>query len=665
MEDRNIAMKSINTIRTLTIDAVEKAQSGHMGMPLGSAPMAYVLWKNHLKINPKNADWLDRDRFVLSAGHGSMLLYSLLHLTGYDVSMDDLKEFRVIGSKTPGHPEFGFTDGVDVTTGPLGQGLATSVGLAIAEKRLAAIFNKENYPIIDHYTYVICGDGDLMEGISYETLSLAGHLKLNKLIVLYDSNATTLDANLEDSFSEDIKGRFESMGWNHILVDDGNDLDGINQAIVKAKQSTDKPTIIEVKTVIGYGLAEVEGTSNAHSDPVGEEQVNEAKKYYQWKHDETFFVPEEVYDDFGSIATDGTEKEADWLNLLKAYQAEYPDLYTDLQRMISDELPEHWDQVLPKYDVSSPPLATRVASYDVLNALAEKLIELFGGAADLSSSTKVSIDDSGGITGDDFSNRNIYFGVREFGMAAIANGLALHHFKPFVSTYFAFSDYMKAAIRLSALMELPVTYIFTHDSVAVGKDGPTHQPIEQLVAFRSMPNINVIRPADGNETVAAWKVALNEKTKPTILVLGRQDQSILPESNKLAPKGVSKGAYIISEASKEPQGILIATGSEVELAIEAQKLLADENTYVHVVSFPSWELFEQQSEEYKETILPKKLTKRLTIEMGSKIGWKEYAGDAGAVISIDEFGISGDSNEVIKHFGFTPENIAKKFKALL
>lgn len=665
MEDQNIAMKSINTIRTLTIDAVEEAQSGHMGMPLGSAPMAYVLWKKHLKINPKNANWFNRDRFVLSAGHGSMLLYSLLHVTGFNVSLNDLKEFRVIGSKTPGHPEFGFTDGVDVTTGPLGQGLATSVGLAIAEKRLAAIFNKEDYPIIDHYTYVICGDGDLMEGISYEALSLAGHLNLNKLIVLYDSNATTLDANLEDAFSEDIKGRFESMGWNHLLVEDGNDIDSIHQAIVEAKQHTDKPTIIEVKTTIGYGLSEVEGTSNAHSDPVGEEQVNKAKKYYQWSHDEPFFVPDEVYDDFKSIASDGTKKEADWTHLLKEYRKAYPDLYTDLQRMINKELPKDWDKRLPQYEVSSPPMATRVASHDALNALAEHMMELFGGAADLSSSTKVSIENAGGITSDDFSNRNIYFGVREFGMAAIANGLALHHFTPFVSTYFAFSDYMKAAIRLSALMELPIIYIFTHDSVAVGKDGPTHQPIEQLAAFRSMPNINVIRPADGNETIAAWKVALSEKTKPTVLVLGRQDQSILPESNKLAADGVNKGAYVISKASKEAQGILIATGSEVELAMEAQKLLEEEGIYVNVVSFPSWELFEQQSGEYQETIFPKKLTKRLTIEMGSKIGWREYAGDAGDVISIDDFGVSGDPNEVIEHFGFTPQTIAEKFKALL
>lgn len=660
----DIVTKSINTIRTLCIDGVERAKSGHLGMPLGSAPLAYTLWKYHLKVNPYNPKWFNRDRFILSAGHGSMLLYSLLHLSGFEVSIEDLKKFRTIGSKTPGHPEYGITPGVETTTGPLGQGIAMAVGLAIGEKYLASIFNKDDYQIIDHFTYVICGDGDLMEGISYEAMSLAGHLKLNKLIVFYDSNGTTLDANLSDSFSEDIKGRFEAMGWNYILVPDGNNVEMIDQAIHKAKQSIDKPTLVEVKTIIGYGIPDIQGTHKAHSDPVGPMRAKKAKEFYGWKYDKEFFVPDEVYKDFKTIAERGSELEEEWLKLLDSYREEYPVLYSQLIRIINRELPEDWDKGIKYYDEPLS-IATRNAAHDVLNVLAKNMIELIGGTADLSTSTKAKITDSSRFSSEKSHNRNIYFGIREFAMAGIANGLALHNLRPFVSTYFTFSDYMKAAIRLSALMGLPVIYVFTHDSVAVGKDGPTHQPVEQLASFRAMPNINVIRPADGNETIAAWKIALQEKDKPTIIVLARQDTKILPNTNTFANQGLAKGAYIVSRAKEEPVGILIASGSEVELAIGAQELLEKENIYVNVVSFPSWELYALQPISYQEEVFPTKLKKRLAIEMASKIGWKEYVGDEGEIMCIDEFGMSGDPQDVIEHFGFTPENVATKFKELL
>lgn len=662
---KDIVKESINTIRALCIDGVERAKSGHMGMPLGAAPMAYTLWRNHLNVNPKNPDWFNRDRFILSAGHGSMLLYSLLHLSGYDLSLEELKKFRVIGSKTPGHPEFGITPGVDATTGPLGQGIAMAVGMALAEKHLSSLFNKEDFNIVDHYTYALCGDGCLMEGISYEAMSLAGHLKLNKLIVLYDSNSSTLDSKLDASFSEDIKKRAEALGWNYIFVPDGNDVEKINEAIERAKESRDKPTLIEVKTIIGYGLSKIQGTNKAHSDPVGSGQAREAKNFYGWEYKEEFFVPAEVYDDFKEIGRRGMEREENWQKQFQSYRKEYPELHAQLTKIIKKELPENWDEGINYYLDSSLSMATRNASHDVLNAVANNIPALFGGTADLSTSTKVKIVDSGAVTWEDFSNRNIYFGIREFAMAGIANGLALHHLRPFVSTYFTFSDYMKSAIRLSALMGLPVIYIFTHDSVAVGKDGPTHQPIEQLASFRAMPNVNVIRPADGNETVAAWKVALKDHSKPTILVLGRQNVPILPNSDQLAEEGVEKGAYVLSKAKSTPDGILIATGSEVELAIESQKLLEEENIFVNVVSFPSWNLFEQQPESYKEEVLPKDLKRRLTIEMASQIGWKGYAGDSGDVMSVDDFGLSGDPNDVIEHFGFTAKNVAERFKKLL
>lgn len=659
----DISQLSINAIRTLTLDAVERAQHGHPGMPMGAAPMAYVLWKKFMNINPENPNWFNRDRFVLSAGHGSTLLYSLLHLTGFDVSIEDLKNFRQVGSKTPGHPEYGITPGVEVTTGPLGQGIASSVGLAIAERYLAETYNREGYPIVDHYTYTICGDGDLMEGVSYEACSLAGHLKLGRLIVLYDSNNISLDGGLDLAFSENIQQRFESMNWQYLKVEDGNDIDAIAKAIEEAKADETRPTLIEIKTIIGYGSS-LQGTNDAHSDPMGKEEVARTKQFYNWNYEEEFYVPEEVYADYATIKERGKEKEQEWNELFKQYEEAHPELAKELTRIIEGKLPENWDAELPTYEEGSS-LATRVASSEVLNVLAKHLPEFVGGSADLDSSTKTRLKDYVDFGNDSYAGRNIRFGVREFAMGTIANGLALHSLRPFVSTFFVFSDYLRPAIRLAALMEIPVTYVFTHDSIAVGQDGPTHEPVEQLASYRAMPNLTVIRPADANETKAAWKVAVEQTDRPTMLVLGRQNLPTLKDTDKLAEEGVRKGAYVISKSEGEAVGLLIATGSEVSLAINAQKELAKEGIHVNVVSMPSWDLFEKQSEEYKESVLPSALQTRLTIEMGSKLGWREYAGANGAVMSIDTFGESGPGEELIEKYGFTTENVVMKFKELL
>ncbi|GIP62401.1 transketolase [Virgibacillus pantothenticus] len=662
--EKNVANLSINTIRTLTIDSVERAQHGHPGMPMGAAPMAYSLWKHVMNMNPKNPDWFNRDRFVLSAGHGSMLQYCLLHLAGYDLPLEELKNFRQLGSKTAGHPEFGVTPGVEVTTGPLGQGIPACVGLALAERHLAATYNREGYPIVDHYTYTICGDGDLMEGISYEAASLAGHLKLGRLIVLYDSNDISLDGELALSFSEDIKQRFESCHWQYLYVEDGNDVEGIKQAILEAKAEKDRPTIIEIKTKIGYGAPTIEGKSDAHSDPIGIEEIKRAKAFYKWNYEEDFYVPEGVYEDFRSIQENGSKKEEQWNELFRQYEQAHPELAVELKRVIAGELPENWDEDLPVYKEGNT-LATRASASEVQQALANHFPELVGGSADLNASTKTRLQAFADLTEQDYAGRNISFGVREFAMGAIANGMARHYLKPFVSTFFVFSDYLRPAIRLSALMGLPVTYVFTHDSVAVGQDGPTHQPVEHLASFRAMPNITVVRPADANETKEAWKIAVAQKDRPTILVLGRQNVPTLKATEEKGQIGVAKGAYVISEAKEAPQGILIAAGSEVHLALKAQDALAAEGIFVNVVSMPSWDLFDKQTEEYKESVLPSSLQARLSIEMGSKVGWKEYTGCKGAVMSIDSFGVSGPGEQVIEQFGFTVENVVKNFKGLL
>lgn len=657
----SVSELSINTIRTLTLDSVERAQHGHPGMPIGSAPMAYTLWKQFMNINPSDSNWFNRDRFVLSAGHGSMLYYSLLHLACFDVTIDDLKGFRQLGSRTPGHPEYGVTSGVEVTTGPLGQGIPSAVGMALAEKYLAARYNQPDMLVVDHYTYVICSDGDLMEGVSYESASFAGHMKLGKLVMLYDSNGVSLDGDLDASFSDDIQKRFESLGWQYLYVEDGRNTDEVERKIFEAKEESTKPAIIEVKNVIGYGLEEIEGTHNAHSDPVGVDAIEKAKEFYKWDYPETFYVPKEVYDDFSSIQENGSKKQREWDELFDQYKVYYPEEAEELSRIIKGDLPVDWEAGFTGFKVGEK-LATRVAASEVLNNLSYSFPELVGGSADLVSSNKTVLKQYDILNSANYGGRNIWFGVREFSMGAIANGMALHGLRPFISTFFVFSDYVRPSIRLAALMGLPVTYIFTHDSIAVGQDGPTHQPVEQLASFRAMPNLTMIRPADANETKAAWKVAVKQRDKPTMLVLGRQGVPVLDDVEMIANSGVERGAYVLSTADKSPDGMLIASGSEVHLALAAQSKLAEERIYVNVVSMPSWDLFEEQTQEYKDSVLKPELEKRLVIELGSKVGWREYAGDSGSIMSVDEFGASGAGEKVVEEYGFTVDRVVEEYK---
>mgnify|MGYP001943366439 FL=1 len=654
-------LKSINAIRTLSIDAIEKANSGHPGLPMGAAPMAYTLWTEHMNHNPKSSKWFNRDRFVLSAGHGSMLLYSLLHLSGYDVTIEDLKNFRQWDSRTPGHPEVHHTDGVEATTGPLGQGIAMSVGMAMAEKHLAAKYNKDNFNVVDHYTFAIVSDGDLMEGISHEAASLAGHLKLGKLIALYDSNDISLDGELNKSFSENVEDRFKAYGWQVIRVEDGNDTAAISKAIEQAKQNTEQPTLIEVKTVIGYGSPNKAGSAASHGAPLGEDEVSLTKEYYKWDH-KPFEVPEEVYEDFNKkIVENGKKKEQEWNELFEAYKIEYPELGKELETAIKGELPEGWDKDLPVYEAGTHAAATRATSGEVLNAIAKAVPSLFGGSADLAGSNKTYLEGMGDFSAAEPDKRNIWFGVREFAMAAALNGMALHGgLKVFGGTFFVFSDYLRAAVRLSAIQKVPVTYVLTHDSIAVGEDGPTHEPIEQLAAFRAMPDVSVIRPADGNEVQAAWRLAVESTSQPTLLVLTRQNLPTLEGTAEKAYEGVKRGGYVISPSEKEtPDAILIATGSEVHLAIKAQAVLKEQGKDVSVVSLPSWDRFEKQDESYKESVLPSSVRKRVGIEMASSLGWERYTGLDGKILAIDRFGASANGNKVIEEFGFTVENVVK------
>lgn len=651
----------VNTLRTLSIDAIQRANSGHPGLPMGAAPMAYVLWTRHLKINPKtHMNWVNRDRFVLSAGHGSALLYSLAHLAGYDVSMDDLKNFREWKSNTPGHPEYGCTDGVEATTGPLGQGISMAVGMAMAEAHLGKKFNREGYPVMDHYTYALIGDGDLMEGVASEAASLAGHLKLGKLIALYDSNGISLDGKTSASFTENVGARFEAYGWQYILVEDGFNLEEIDKAIVQAKAESDKPTIIEIKTIIGYG-SENQGTHKVHGSPLGEEGVAHAKEVYNWNYP-PFTVPEEVSQRFKECLQDkGVKAENKWNEMFEAYKKEYSDLAQKFSDGFSNKVPNTLGDILPQYGEDDS-IATRAASQKAINALAKEVSSLWGGAADLASSNKTVIAGEGDFQPESYEGRNIWFGVREFGMACAMNGIMLHGgTRVFGSTFFVFSDYLKAAIRLSAIQKLPVIYVLTHDSVAVGKDGPTHEPIEQLASLRTIPNVQVFRPADGNETSAAWKVALETLDKPTILVLSRQKLDTLPISKEKVFDGVEKGGYVVQGAENEADGILIATGSEVGLALKAKEELQKKGKDVSVVSLPSWERFEAQSEEYKNTVIPPELKKRMTIEAGTTYGWAKYAGDHGVMIGIDEFGMSAPSDIVLRELGMSVENIVDKY----
>ena len=657
---------SIDTIRTLSIDAIEKAKSGHPGMPMGAAPMAYKLWTEFMNHNPKNPQWFNRDRFVLSAGHGSMLLYSLLHLSGYDLSMEDIKNFRQWGSKTPGHPEYGHTAGVDATTGPLGQGIAMAVGMAMAERHLAAVYNRDSYQVVDHYTYGVCGDGDLMEGVSAEAASLAAHLQLGRLVVLYDSNDISLDGELSKSFSESVEGRFKAYGWQYIKVEDGNDLDSIAAALKEAQTDETRPTLIEVKTIIGYGSPNRSGTSSVHGAPLGEDEMKLTKEYYKWTFEEDFYVPDEVYAHFKkTIADAGEKKEAEWNKLFEDYKTAHPELASQLEAAMNGKLPEGWDAEIPVYEEGKS-LASRASSGEVLNAIAGRMPNLIGGSADLAGSNNTMIKGAADFTPEDYAGRNIWFGVREFAMGAALNGMTLHGgLRVFGGTFFVFSDYLRPAIRLAALMKLPVTYVFTHDSVAVGEDGPTHEPIEQLASLRAMPDLTVIRPADGNEAAAAWKTAL-EGNKPTALVLTRQGLPTLPNSAELAYEGVKKGAYIISPSEKEQaDALLLATGSEVNLAVEAQKKLKEDGIDAAVVSMPSWDRFEAQSKEYKQSVINPAVKKRLAIEVASSFGWDRYTGDEGEILAIDRFGASAPGGRIMEEFGFTPENVAARVKALL
>ena len=657
---------AVDTIRTMSVDAIQAANSGHPGLPIGAAPMAYVLWSKYLKVNPKQSKWVDRDRFVLSGGHGSALLYSLLHLSGYQVSIEDVKNFRQFNSKTPGHPEVGHTDGVEATTGPLGQGFANGVGMAMAEAHLAATYNRPGFPIVDHHTYVMCGDGDLMEGISYEATSLAGTLKLNKLIVLYDSNDITLDGELSKSFNESVKDRFIAQGWNYIRVEDGNDLDEIAEAIEEAQGETEKPTLIEVKTIIGYG-APNQGTNKIHGTPLGEEGIKIMKQNYGWNY-APFEVPEEVAHRFDKLLVQTGEHDyQEWQELFEAYRKEYPELAKQFEDSFSQKWDVDWKEILPKYEFGSPAKASRVTSQEVIQELGKHIPSFWGGSADLSSSNNTMNKADTDFEASNYAGRNIWFGVREFSMGAALNGILLHGgTRGYIGTFFVFADYVKPAMRVAALSNLPTIYVYTHDSIAVGEDGPTHEPIEQLAAFRATPNTNVFRPADGNEVAASWKTALEDKTRPSLLVLSRQNLPVLEHSLELAFDGVNKGSYVVSPQEGEvPEGILIATGSEVSLAVEAQKVLRETGHDVSVVSMPAMNRFEEQSKEYQESVLPSSVRKRVAIEMGASLGWHRYVGFDGELVTIDKFGASGNGNTVMKEYGFTVENVVASYLSLV
>lgn len=655
----------VNTIRTLSIEAIQKANSGHPGLPMGAAPMAYALWTKHLNVNPATSlNWPNRDRFILSAGHGSAMLYSLLHLAGYQVTIDDLKNFRQWESKTPGHPEYQHTDGVEATSGPLGQGISTSVGMAMAEAHLAATYNRDSFNVMDHYTYALCGDGDLMEGVSAEASSMAGHMKLGKLIVLYDSNDISLDGPTSKAFTENVGARYEAYGWQHILVKDGNDLEAISKAIDEAKAETEKPSLIEIKTVIGFGSPK-EGTSAVHGAPIGKDGIDAAKAVYGWEYPD-FTVPEEVAKRFKEEINDkGAKTEAKWDAMFANYEKAHPELAKQFKAAFAGELPANWEEALPVYEEGTAQ-ASRVSSKDAIQAIAKAVPNVWGGSADLSGSNNTTIADEKEFQPGSYEGRNIWFGVREFAMASAMNGIHLHGgTRVYGGTFFVFTDYLRPAVRMSAIQNLPVIYVLTHDSVAVGEDGPTHEPIEQLASVRCMPNVQVIRPADGNETSAAWIQALETTNKPTILVLSRQNLPVLPNSKEMAKEGVSKGGYVISKAESDtPEGILIATGSEVNLAVQAQKELKAQGKDVSVVSLPSFDLFEAQDEVYKESVLPKAVTKRVAIEAASPFGWERYIGSEGKMIGIDHFGASAPGDFVLEQFGFTVDNVVNTFNEL-
>lgn len=668
MSDKKIDVQqlSINTIRTLAIDAVQKANSGHPGMPLGMAPIAYALYYKTMRHNPANPNWVNRDRFVLSAGHGSMLLYSILHLSGYKVSLDDLKNFRQWESNTPGHPELGHTAGVETTTGPLGQGFATAIGMAIARDYLGGLFNKDDIKIIDHGIWGICSDGDLMEGISHEAASLAGHLKLGKFVFFYDNNSITIDGKTDITYSDNVPKRFESYGWQVLTILDGNDSEQVERAIKMARANSKKPTLIITKTNIGFGSPNKQDKSSAHGAPLGEEEVKLTKKNLGMREDKTFYVPDEVYSHFKGISECGQEAEDLWNKILGEYKIKYPKDYALFESVMNYKFEEVWMNHLPKFENYDEKIATRVASGKVLNAAAIDIPTLIGGSADLNESNMTNINSSKSFSSTNRKGKNIHFGIREHAMGAVLNGMAIYGgIVPFGATFLIFSDYMRPAIRLAALMKQKVIYVFTHDSIGLGEDGPTHQPVEQIASLRAIPNLVVIRPADANETVEAWKYAINHKGGPVALILTRQKLNVIDQNKYASAKGLQRGAYIVKDSQKNPDLLLIATGSEVSLSIKVAEQLEKEGKSVKVISFPSWEIFEQQDDEYKKSILPKNVAAKVSVEMGVSLGWQKYVGDWGECISIETFGASAPDNVLFENYGFTIENIVSVVKKTL
>ena len=656
----------VDTIRTLAIDAVQKANSGHPGLPLGAAPMAYVLWSRHLKHNPRDPAWPDRDRFVLSAGHGCMLWYCLLHLTGYDLTMEDLKSFRQWGSRTPGHPEYRITPGVEATTGPLGQGTANAVGMAMAERFLARRFNRPGHEVVDHRTFALVSDGDLMEGISNEASSLAGHLGLSKLTFLYDSNQVSLDGPTSMAFTEDVGKRYEAYGWQVLRVEDGNtDLDAIDRALSEAARETRRPTLIIVRTTIGYGSPNKAGTAEAHGSPLGTDEVARTKKALGWEHEEPFHVPEDALAHFREAVDRGAKAQSDWARRFDAWAAAHPDLAREWRLAAEGKLPDGWDADLPEWKAGEKE-ATRVAAGKALNAIAAKVPWLIGGDADLSVSTNTKLKNEADFDGRTGAGRNVHFGVRELAMAGIANGIAYHGgVRPFVATFFCFSDYMRPSVRLAAVSELPVVFVWTHDSVGLGEDGPTHQPVEHLMSLRAMPGFTLIRPADPNEASEAWRVAMEHREGPVGLVLSRQKLPVIDRGRYAGPSGLARGAYVLAEASGAPRLLLLATGSEVALALAARERLEAEGVPTRVVSMPSWELFEAQGSAYRAEVLPPSVPARLSIEAGATLGWRRYVGDRGDSIGLDRFGASAPGEVVLSRLGFDVENVVAKAKSLL
>ena len=660
----NLDQLCINTIRTLSLDAIQKANSGHPGLPLGMAPSAYVLWTKFLRHNPKNPKWFGRDRFLLSGGHGSMLIYSLLHLTGYDLSMDEIKRFRQLHSKTPGHPENIITPGVEITTGPLGQGFANGVGMGIAEAHLAARFNQKGFDVVDNYIYCICSDGDLMEGVAYEAASLAGHLKLGNLIYLYDDNEITIDGSTDLAFTEDRTKRFEAAGWHVLEVADGNDLKAIDKAIKDAQKVKNKPSLIRVHTIIGYGMPKA-GTSKAHSDAPGEEAVKETKRNLGMPEDKSFYVSKEVAAHFKQAVKNGAAMEKEWNALVKKYEKAFPELGAAFHDIRLDQLPAGWEKSLPKFD-GVEAKATRAYSGEVINAIADSLPSLVGGSADLKPSNNTYINSSADIQPGTYQNRNIHYGIREHAMGSAMNGMALYgSVIPFGGTFQTFSDYMRPAIRLAALSHIQTIFVFTHDSIGLGEDGPTHQSVEHIAAMRAIPNLAVIRPCDAHETREAWRAAIKRQNAPTAFALSRQKVALIDRKKYADAKGLHKGAYILAEAETKagketaPKLIIIATGSEVGLAMEAREKLNAEGTPTRVVSMPCWEFFDAQPQKYRDEILPPKVTARLAVEAGVSMGWAKYVGDKGDTLCVDKFGASAPAEDVFRDYGFTVENVVK------